>query len=299
MPPRDAGVLALVLFAVSSPAPVRACAACACGDPTLTVMGAQQPFEGRLRVALDLQYRSDALGRDGVDRVELNEERMTLSVAYAPSRWLMLSLAVPTVRREISDVTLATDTVWGLSDLELRARAFVFRDRALAPRHLLALVGGVRVPTGRLERDASGEYRAPELQVGTGSFDPLGGVSYAFFADPWSLYASEIVYVPTQGPADFRVGTSLRGTHAVQYQVLRELALRAGVDFRLEAASTRGAADEPDSGGLILFAAPALIWSPAMDLVLSLDVHIPLWNALTGRHDEGVFAMLGAAYDVL
>jgi len=295
------GVCAGLLGLVVAYAPQRAlaCAACACGDPTLTVMGAQQPFENRLRLALDLQTRTDALGRKGIDRVELNEQRLTLSIAYAPAAWLMLSVAVPSVRRELSDVTLAKDTVWGLSDIEVRARAFVFRDRALGPRHLLALVGGLRLPTAPLERDQSGAYRDSELQVGGGSFDPLGGVSYAFFANPWSLYVSEIVYVPTQGRADFRVGTSWRGTHAVQYQLLPELALRAGADFRLAAPTMNGDVREPDSGGFVLFAAPALVWSPAPDLVVSLDAHVPVLNALIGHHDEGVFATLGAAYDVL
>ena len=296
--------LAVVLVAAScsvylwSPARARACAACACGDPTVTVMGAQQPFDNRVRVALEFQHRRDGIGGSGVDRIELNEQRLSLSAAYAPWRWLMLSVSVPFVRRELSDVTLATDTLWGPGDAEVRARAFVFRDRAFAPTHLLAINTGMRLPTAPLDRDATGAYREPELQAGSGSFDPLLGLSYAWFAHPWSAYVSEIVYIPSRGRADFRVGTSWRGTHTLQYQFGTAFALRGGLDFRLEQRARSGSTIEPDSGGFVLFLSPSMVWTPATDLVLSASVHLPVLNALYGLHDEGVFFGLGAAYDI-
>jgi hypothetical protein len=91
---------------------------------------------------------------------------------------------------------------------------------------------------------------------------------------------------------------SWRGTHALQYQLVRQLALRAGVNHRLEAPSKLGTAREPDSGGFILFAALGLVWSPAEDFVLTAELQVPAVNALQGIHDEGVFASLGATYDL-
>jgi hypothetical protein len=284
------------------PRAARACATCTCGDPTLTVMGAQQPFAQRLRLSLSVQHRTDALGREGIDRVELQEQQLLASVAYAPAQWLMLSATLPLVRRELTYVNLARDTFVSPGDVELRGRAFIYRDRSFAPRHLLALVGGLRVPTGPLERDSAGDYAEPELQPGTGSFDPLGGVSYAFFADPWSAYASEIVYVPTPSRAGFQVGASWRGSHTVQYQLGTAWAVRLGANFRLEDKTRREVAgqtrDEPDSGGFVLFATPSLVFSPMTDLILNLNVNVPVYNRLLGAHDEGPIVMLGAAYDV-
>jgi hypothetical protein len=293
-------IVALLALGAATALPRRAgaCATCACGDPTLTVMGAQQPFAQRVRLSLEAQYRTDTIGRAGFDRIELNEQRTTLSAAYAPEAWLMVSASMPMIRRELTNANLARDVLVTPGDLELRARAFVLRDRAFAPRHLLALVGGARLPTAPLERDAKGRYRAPELQPGSGSFDPLGGVSYSLFAAPWSAYVSQVAYVPTQGPADFRIGASLRGTHALQYQVGTSIALRFSLEYRLEARARRAGGVEPDSGGFIAFASPSIVWSPWLDLVLDVDVHVPIWNALYGAHEEGVFAVLGAAYDL-
>ncbi|HYO67567.1 MAG TPA: hypothetical protein VEU33_15940 [Archangium sp.] len=63
------------------------------GDPTLTSMGTEQPFAGRLRLANQVRAWSLTTGQDAVDAVSLRELRMDLSVAYAPlhpsyDRWL-------------------------------------------------------------------------------------------------------------------------------------------------------------------------------------------------------------------
>jgi hypothetical protein len=287
-----------VLCAWTTPQHALACASCACGDPTLTVMGAEQPFAGRLRLSVEAQYRRDAVGRATVDRVELQELRTNLSVAYSPLQWLMLSLTLPVIARDLTDVTLARERLMTIGDIELYGRVYVFRDRVFAPTHTIGVQVGMRVPTGPLLLDTTGNYREPELQPGTGSFDPSAGVSYLMSADPWSVFVSEILYLPTRGALDFEVGMSWRGTHALQYQLSPALALRAGVNHRLDATSKHGAAVEPDSGGLIAFGAFAAMWTPVQDLVLLSQIQVPVLNALRGVHDEGIFASLGAVYDL-
>ncbi|HKO89712.1 MAG TPA: hypothetical protein VJU61_01085, partial [Polyangiaceae bacterium] len=61
---------------------VEACAACDSGDPTLTALGTEQPFAGRLRSALGLRYRTDAIGVPGVDEMNIRDLRADLSVAW-------------------------------------------------------------------------------------------------------------------------------------------------------------------------------------------------------------------------
>jgi hypothetical protein len=294
-------LLATVMLA-TTPSAATACATCACGDPTLTVMGAQQPFEHRLRVSLELQHRSDAVGDPSVDRVELSEQRATLGVAYAPARWLMLSGSLPVLRRELTLISDARESFVNVGDVELRARAFVYSDRAFAPQHLIALVAGLRMPTGPLQRGEGGSYDEPELQPGSGSWDPLAGVSYAHFADPWSFYASEVVYIPTPSRADWQQGVRWLGSHAAQYQLDERWALRLGANFRLEDRTRRNVDtdapfDEPDTGGFVLFLMPSVVFSPVTDLVLNLDVNVPVINALVGEHDEGVIFSVGGAFD--
>src|SRR5690606_16530845 len=69
-----------------------ACAACACGDPTLTTLGADQPFEGRLRAGTLVRAWGYS---DGVSHGDYGEVRMDLAAAYSPLSWLTLSAQLP------------------------------------------------------------------------------------------------------------------------------------------------------------------------------------------------------------
>jgi hypothetical protein len=292
-------VLAIVVVCASfagvlTPSAARACAACSIGDPTLTVMGNAQTFEGRLRVALELQHRTDAVGREGIDRLELSEQRAAASVAWAPLRWLMLSASVPVLRRVLNEVSLAETTVFNLGDAEVRARGVVYQDTDLQPTHILAIAAGVKLPTAPIDDNAIN----PDFEPGSGSWDPLGGITYSLFVDDWSLYLSELGYLATESRAGWTLGSSWRGTHTVQYQLVRELAFRLGLNTRWERRiELADGTKERDSGGFILFTVPGVLYSPVMDLVLSLDVHVPTLNLLKGTHEEGPMFALGAAYD--
>lgn len=260
-------------------------------------MGAEQPFANRLRLSLGLRHRTDAVGQQGVNRVELSEQRLELAVAYAPVDWLMLSVSAPFLRRQLDYTDLSREGFVGLGDSEVRARLFVFRDRELSPTHLLALAVGLKLPTGPVKTSQMAGTN-PELLAGTGSFDPLLGATYSYFAEPWSLYVSEMLFIPTRSSRDLRVGVSWRGTYTAQYQALEELAVRLSAETRLEARTTFGAQNVADTGGFIAHVAPGLVLSPVVDLVIQLAVHVPVVNALYGTHDEGPVFELGAALDL-
>jgi hypothetical protein len=209
----------------------------------------------------------------------------------------MLSASVPMLRRQLDYTDLRREGYVGFGDSELRARLFAFRDRDLGARHLIAVTAGLKLPTGPVKTSQSSGPN-PELLAGTGSFDPLIGATYSFFARPWSFFVSEVLFVPTRGENDMRVGTSWRGTHTAQFQLHGSVALRLSAETRLEGRTTYGAVNVKDTGGFILFTAPSLVVSPVTDLVIVLAVHVPTVNALHGTHDEGLIYELGAALDL-
>ena len=238
----------------------QACAICGCGDPTLTVMGAEQPFGGRLRLSSELRYRSDQIG-SSADGTRFGEVRLDSAVAWAPTRDWMLSATVPLLARDVDQDALHQRTLT-LGDLELTARRVVYRDRWFAPRHMVSLIAGLKLPTSPVERDATGQPLDVDAQPGTGSFDPLVGVAYAYFDHPRSAYASALVRLPSQGRSGVSVPASLRATLSVQRQMEMSFAFRLAVDARLDGtAHDNGVADE-DSGGFIAFLSPGLLGEP-------------------------------------
>jgi len=281
----------------AAPRSARACASCSCGDPTLTAMGTEQPFRNRLRASLDLRHRIDDIGT-GAGELRLSEQRLDAQLAWAPVRSVFLLATMPALRREVSYAgDLFSRTSWGPGDAELRAKAFIYRDRDFAPRHLVALIAGMKLPTAPLERDDAGQLLPIEVQPGTGSFDPILGASYAHFAAPLSLYASVQAFLPNAGTDGYRASRSLRTTVAAQRQLSDAVAARLAVDTRLDGRAVEHGAAAEDSGGFIAFASPELLLSPVTDLTLGAYARISAINRLQGRHVEPYSMGLTVAYD--
>src|SRR5688500_15408528 len=98
--------LLLALVWLAAPSDARACSTCGSGDPTLTAVGVEQPFAGRVRVSLGVSQLSYAEGLDA-NAVSVVDQRATLGLAVSPTDWLTLSAFVPLVHREVAHATLA------------------------------------------------------------------------------------------------------------------------------------------------------------------------------------------------
>ncbi|WP_223755298.1 transporter [Myxococcus sp. RHSTA-1-4] len=290
-------VLAIALLLVPGSS-ARACATCACGDPTLTSMGTEQPFSGRLRLSSTLRAWGHTVGTDNVDAVRLREARMDVAAAYAPLPWLFLAATLPLQAREVRNASLARERGWGLGDLEVSAKAFVYQDKDFSPDHLVSVLAGVKLPTARKLRAGDGTLLDLDTQLGSGSVDPLAGVAYQHFRGDWSFLASATGFLPTRGLQGFRAGASVRTTLAAQYQPASRWAIRMGLDGRLEAAADIHGEEERNGGGFLAYASPDVLFSPAMDLVLSAGVRVPFFNRLRGRVDPTPIAMMSVAYDL-
>lgn len=275
-----------------------ACAACGCGDPTLSAVGAEKPFAGRLRVSLDARHRSDAVGVAGVDRLELRETRSDFQGAWSPTaRWTFLA-TLPAGYRQIGYSNGSSQNTTFVGDPELRAKAFVWQNRAFDPTHLLAVLGGASLPFGRAVTESAG--RVPlELGVSLGVPTASLGLSYAGFARPWSLYASATLSTPLATSSDGdRPSRSLRSTVALQHQTMEKLALRASAHTRADTVALDMHAEDNNSGGWIAFAGPEVLWNVAQDLTLFGYARLPIVQRLRGAHEEGAIWGAGAAWDL-
>jgi hypothetical protein len=275
----------------------RACASCACGDPTLTALGTEKPLRNRLRLSTALSHRDRTVGEAGLDELRISEQRADLNLAWAPHERLYLLASLPLLRREVTYADGYHRATWGNGDAEARAKLFLFQDRPFAPRHLVAATGGLKLPTAVIDRRPNGAPDGLELQFSTGSLDPILGLSYGFFAYPWSAYASTQALLAREGTTGARASRSLGSTVALQRHLGAALAARLAVDTRLDGRALENGAPDPHSGGFIAFASPELLVSPATDLTVSVWARISCLNRLAGRQVEPFVIGAAAGYD--
>jgi hypothetical protein len=287
--------LAFPLWSASEAA---ACGTCSVGDPTLTIVGFEQPKAQRVRTSATARYRNDRIGNENVDQLLLSEQRLELAGAYSPTDRWTLSLMMPLVHRYVTAVNLAEADIWAPGDLELRARAVVYRDRKFAPRHLVGLIGGLEFPTSSIERDAEGVPLPLEFQAGTGSWDPILGASYTMFSDPWSLYVASVAIFPTAGTADTNVGISFRQTALGQFQPWSFLAFQVGAEFRIDQPGYVAGVRDPNTGGHITYGTFGIIALPHEKVLLHITAAIPLIQRLDGAHEEGIAITGGLIYEI-
>ncbi len=280
------------------------CAVCSCGDPTLTTMGAEQPFAGRLRLAVEATSRSDAVGAPGEDQVLLLDQALTGSVAWSPADRWQVALSVPVGRRTAEDVSLARTTVWAPGDAVVRTRWAALRGTPSRGSALAGLGGGLRLPTAPVVRRPDGTVLPMSAQLGTGTTTAtLGGWGFRSVG-AWSTYASAEGWVPVVAlspPRDAfpsEPGLSGRATVAGQWQPLRWGAVRTSAEGRLDQPATLNGQDEPDTGGAVLFSRLDLLLTPQTDLVIQAGVSLPVVQALSGHHREGAALALGVTVDL-
>lgn len=293
--PLPALVLAVLTLA---PRPAAACATCGCGDPTLTVMGAEQPFAGRVRLAARLRYRWDTIGTADAERATVHEGVLGIGASWAPTDRLVLSAEMPAVVRHVRWPHLAEAVTVGTGEAELRGRAVLLRDRAFAPSHLLGVAAGVKLPTSIDQTGADGQRLPVEAQGGTGTVDPIAGLFYTHLADPWAFFTSATVRWPLAPRFDEAPGPSVRATAALQRRLDRHVTLRGAVDVRVDAPGSVDGRTDPRSDHFALFLSPDLLWSPATDLVVTVGVRVPVLQISEQGRAEGLYAVTSVVVDL-
>lgn len=275
-----------------APGRARACASCGCGDPTLTQVGVEQPYAGRVRISLMI---SQLAYRDGDAAVI--DRRAVVGASGSPLDWLTLSAFLPLVWREVAYPTLAVDHALGTGDAELRARAVLFRDRPFAPEHLISIEVGLRLGTASPVRDAGGGLLPLDAQPGAGSFDPLLALRWSVFAGELSMHTSVLASFPTEGIDQWRNGPSVRASWQGQWQPDRAVALALGIDLRGDTSPAWRGEGQPGAG-LAGFVSAGVMVSPATDWLVWTTLRAPVIQLFEGARWDGPIVEAGVAIDV-
>jgi hypothetical protein len=282
------------LAALGAPRRASACAACNCGDSTLTVTGLEKPYKNRVRVGLDERVGESTAGDDRSWTL-----RSALHASWSPHPRVTVAAMLPWVTTWLDEPGRPTSLISGLGDLELALRVIVYRDRAFAPRHLLWLTGGLKFPTGPRLRDDTGHPFSDDDQPGSGSWDPFTALSYGWFGGLVSLFASTSYRYTTPGPRGYRRGSVLAVSTAAQVAPWSWGALVLGVDGVWTAPDTLpNGVDMPNTGSVSLHLVPSLLATPARDLLLRLAIDIPAANAFYGQQSAGTQVLLSIVYDI-
>ena len=266
------------------------------GDPTQSLMGAEKPFEGRLRVSADFLSRTESLGVTGLNHKEIDEQRLTLSLAYAPDTRWMIGLNLPFASRQLTAFNLSTQEVSAPGDVTLTAKYFM-QEKTFLQKHMYGLLAGVKLPTAAEIMDGAGAPLAFDVQAGQGATVLNVGAWYAHFNYPSLFYASTAYHIASGGYLQFQAGNALAYNVTAQYSSSQALAWYLGLEGRYSQKDSFAGVVDADSGGNMVFATPGFIYTVTQDLLLNVTVKLPFIKQLRGEHNEDTIYNIGLTYD--
>ena len=205
-------------------------------------------------------------------------------VMYAPTDRLTLMTLLPYIRKEMNHLTVEgasfAERTDGIGDVELRGMFSVLGRQA--PRQWLLLGGGVGLPSGSIDATMAGMRIEYPMQIGSGTFSLLPGVTYLGQALPWG-WAADFGSTVRVGRNDngYRLGNRYQLGGSITRQFKNSMSVSGGVRGE-RWGNIRGSdamldvTDEPTKD-------PNLQGGTRLSALLGLTVH-PQDGLLRGQH---------------
>ncbi len=208
---------------------------------------------------------------------------------------LAIFAVLPTVYKQLKTPS-ARRSVSGVGDMRVFARYVIFQQDQLGQTLRIAPFAGVEMPTGRhREKDTFG-LLPTGVQLGSGSWDPFGGVVVTYATTDWQLDA--VVSYQANTERDGREdGDIARADLSFQYRLWpthlsasTEAFVFGVIEANLvhEGNQRFYGAVNPNAGGTTLFLSPGLQYA-AKTFIAEASVQIPVVQDLNGAALEKDF----------
>lgn len=270
------------LFSLLVSVPIWACNAShvmgAGGAGAVYTMSADTMERGGVYIGINREYIGNRSLSDNaiIDAIEGGAEHLhsidatdnySLSLSYGLSDRLTLNINLPYVIRwniragELHDEGMglagevhAHGDIGGLGDLSILVQYKVYDNSHTK----VALLGGLKLPTGKSDLKEGDEAIEADLQPGSGSWDYFAGVALTHEFEDFSFHASTLYKYNTEGVEESRLGDIFTYNAAIAFHLMGAMHTHNGiqeehhgtVDYSVDCfAELNGEIAEPDSFG--------------------------------------------------
>jgi hypothetical protein len=165
-----------------------------------------------------------------------------------------------------------------------------------------AVIAGLEAPTGEASEKSNGVLVHPDLQPGSGSWDPALGGAVTYEPGRWRFNAAALFQRNGKGAHDYKAGDQFFAELAAGNRFWLEpypgpfMRFDALLRYRHQARATDGGDTVDDSGGGLLTAGATLAFRPRPTLDFQIFVEVPLWQDVNGTQledDVSIFLAIG------
>ena len=257
--------------------------------------------------------------------------RGSIGAAFGVTDRLTISAELPYIHRDdlragdhshsggtVTNEVVRLGTVAGVGDASVLAKYKLVG----GPGEGLALIGGVKLPTGSTrKRSIGGERLETEHQPGTGSWDPVFGAASSVQLGAVRLDASALYQISGKGAQHTRLGDRMQGgialshrfgppdhhdeaevhVHADGQQHVHEAPEPHGhqswdafveLTGEWEGRQTVDGEVEEDSGGSAVWLSPGARFNAAAGWSAAASVGLPMWQDIRPSHSDNAFRVM-------
>jgi hypothetical protein len=291
-----------ILFLVAASSAASACSQCMCGSP-LPAAYLWGPEPDRARFGFEERYasKSNALDEQPGNEEE-NEHRVSGYGLWRPVETMLVVARLPYAFREQIQTPLGgpqtIDHNSGFSDAEITsswrvAQPWVGEGRRAA----ISVIGGVIAPTGsNTAKDENGVRLDEHLQTGSGAWrGSFGGLALMPIGPGTFELDAQERWNGTNG-ADYHYGNTFLANAGFTSRVYSNWQILGFVNARSALKDEDGAEFAPNTGGTMIYAAPALRYWGKGGWIADLTVQLPVVSNLYGIQEEHTTARLGISF---
>jgi hypothetical protein len=178
---------------------------------------------------------AEVLSKYPVVHTHMSMEMDMAELMYAPSDWLNLMAMVPFAFNSMDHLTATgdrfTDKTSGIGDVAFMGLINILGNpRSLGQR--LVINAGFTAPTGSIDESEDGKRKEYALQLGSGTWDLLPGLTYLGESESWSWGAQVLGTVRLgQNDNDYRLGDRYRLSAWAQMKIFDWFGPSARLDW--------------------------------------------------------------------
>lgn len=240
-----------------------------------------------------LDFATGEIEADHHRELRTLNELAQLDISYGVTSKFALSVNIPFMNNRYHEHVIianhpplgahehyASQRTSGMGDLRLTGKYAVHA----SIRHLLVAGLGIKAPTGEYKlRDSGGNISEPTLMPGTGAWDGLVSLYYAYQIRPhaWDTFISGSYQVTTANSLEYKMGNTLllnTGTHYQFTAHAREFTASLQINLRQAPRDEFNNQSMPNTGGTWVYLTPGITAQATTSTALYTHLQLPLYQ---------------------
>jgi hypothetical protein len=258
----------------------------------VNVLGSHTHLKGEIMVGYTYMYMDMGHNQEGTQDVSDGEVLLRYPVAhthmtmqmhmidlmYAPSDTVTLMAMIPFKQMTMEHLTRTgerpTAHSSGLGDVTFMGLVNLLGNPRAMTGQRLVLNAGFSAPTGSIDQSMDGKPLEYSMQLGSGTWDVLPGLTYLGMSEDWNWGAQAIGVIRLDSNAnDYRLGDGYRLSAWTQYKVFNWFGPSARLDWHAWG-NIAGADPQLNPSRNPAFDADKQ-WGERLDFLLGLNFYVP------------------------